>query len=422
MTVGNDVAPRRAVDALSVPGSMIAANLVSYLLLLASARVLSRDDYGELLSLLGVLLVATVPALAMQTIAARRVAVGESSADLRSGTVAVIGVSTGALLVSAPLLSRFLHLSSIWGLLAVVATVPAVTALGTLQGVAQGERAFRRLAMLTLVTVGARSLGGLIFLLLLSSTTWCLLGVCVGVSIGAGLCWRGSTRHPRSPAHTQPADHPLRHTLVEAMHAAHGHGAFLLVTSLDVLLARHVLSEDVAGLYAAGSVITRAALWLPQSVATLAFATFTDPARHRRSYARATVLVLLIGLATAAGTAALGRFAVSVVAGAKYHALDHSAWWFAALGAALAVVQLSIIAGLALRRRGRISVVWVLAVADIVAVLSVQPDTAVELVRILTGCAVAGAVASVAFALRGRPESALLGDQLSPTAGQEAAP
>lgn len=403
---------------MAVPASMLAANLISYLMLLAAARVLHRDDYGEVVSLLGVLLVANVPALAMQTIAARRVAVGEPSADLASSTAAVAATSTGVLLLCSPLLARFLHLSSVWGLLAVLASVPALTVLGTLLGVAQGERAFRRLAALTLVMIGTRSLGGLIALLTFRTATCCLVGVLVGATAGAAVCWRRWVRISSHRAQGVTTGHSLAGTLIEAVHAAHAHGAFLLVTSLDVLLARHVLSEDVAGLYAAGSVVTRAALWLPQSVATLAFATMTDPTRHRRSYGRAAMLVAGIGATTAAATAALGRLAVSVVAGGKYHALDSAVWLFAALGGALAVLQLSIIAGLALRRRGRISLTWLLAAVDLVVVLTVQPDSAAGLARVLTSCALLAAAASVLLALRGHHQRPAREGQLSPTAGQ----
>ncbi len=386
----------RRSSALLVPGAMILANAASYLLLLIGARQLPRAEYGELLSLLGVLLVATVPALAIQTIAARRTAVTGTDAALMRATLTVGGFAAAALLLCAPALYVFLHLSGPWGLAAIVAAVPGLTALGTLQGTAQGGRRFAALAGFTMATVGGRSVGGLLGLLAGNSATWCLAGAAIGVTFLAAtsLAW-ASPRRRRVAAEPEP----LRDILVEAVHAAHGHGAFLLVTSIDVLLARHVLSGSAAGTYAAGSVVTRTALWLPQSIAVLLFASFTDHTRHRRAYAQAVAATTVVGMATVAGVALLGRFTVSVVAGARFHILDGSIWIFAVIGAALAVLQLSVVAGLALRRRGRIVTIWAVAIADVLLVLTNHPHQAVAVARLLAVVSLVGAGASVVVAV-----------------------
>lgn len=399
----------RRSAALLVPGAMIAANLVSYLLLLVAARRLSRVDYGELLSLLGVLLVATVPSLAMQTIAARRTAVDGTGAGLVRGTVAVGAFSTAALLVVAPALHAFLHLHTPWGLLAIVIAVPGLTALGTLQGIAQGSRRFAALAALTLATVGGRSLGGLIGLLAGRSSSWCLAGAAAGVCLTSAIAITRELPALRKDRADPP---PLRDMIVEALHAAHGHGAFLLVTSIDVLLARHVLSGYAAGTYAAGSVVSRAALWLPQSIAVLMFATFTDHGRHRRAYARAASGVAALGALAVVVVAVLGRLTISVVAGAHYHSLDDSIWIFAVIGAALAVLQLSVVAGLALRRPGRIAIIWGVALADLALVL-VKPGDAASVARWLAVVSVVGAAASVSLALL-RKDERTVEDQVVP--------
>ncbi len=406
--------PDRNSAALLVPAAMVATNLISYALLLVAARVLARIDFGALLSLLGVLLVAAVPSLAMQTIAARRTAVGAAEGSLVRATIAVVVVSTALLAAASPALYVFLHLHSAWGLVAVVASVPGVTVLGSLQGIAQGERSFAVLAELAAATVGVRSIGGLLGLLVGRGATACLVGAALGVTAAAAVAVLRDLRRIRAAA-GDPT--PLRALLVEAAHAAHGHGAFLLVTSIDVLLARHVLSGADAGTYAAGSVVTRATLWLPQAVAVLMFASFTDHHRHRRAYAQAVALVALIGTVTVTGVLVLGRLAVSIVAGARYHVLDTSIWLYAVLGVSLAVLQLSIVAGLALRRPGRIALIWAVAAADIALVLGTQPDDAIGVVRLLAIVSVLGAVASVGVALLRRGDE-VVDVQLDDSVGQ----
>ena len=161
----------------------------------------------------------------------------------------------------------------------------------------------------------------------------------------------------------------------ETLHAAHAHGTFLLLTSLDVLLARHVLSPSAAGAYGVGAVITRAALWLPQSVVALMFASLAQQTRHELTARRAIAVVAGLGALAVVGTAALAPLVVTVVGGSRYHGLDSIAWLFALLGALLAMVQLAVLAGLAQRRVRRAALLWLTIAADVTLVLWVAAPT-----------------------------------------------
>lgn len=397
----------RASDALAVPLATTVGNLASYALLLAAAHLMTKDGYGVLSSLLGVLLISTVPMFALQTVAARRAATGTAtSASLVPGTAAVALAATVLLAILSPALAVFLHLGTPLGVLLVAVTVPGTAVLGTAMGVAQGRREFRRLALLILVTIGGRSTGGLVGLLLHRTTTATLVGLAVGTTIAAAavaLAGEGYDRHRaalRAPgwrATTPPSVTSARGVVTETLHAAHAHGLFLLLTSLDVLLARHVLTSDQAGLYAVGSVITRAALWLPQSLVLLMFAGLAEGAARSPGTARRAVGVVAgLGVLTVAATGALGAVAVSIVGGARYHALDDQAWLFALLGSLLALVQLGVLAGLAQRLIRRTLLLWATIAADVVAVLATSDDmTPTRLVvtlAIVTSGAAAAAV------------------------------
>lgn len=416
--------------AAAVPAATIGANLFSYLLLLAAARRLSQAAYGELLAELGVLLLGTVAALALQTVAARLTATRTPTASLGRTSLLVAGATGGAIVIITPLLQRFLHLGTPFGLLAVAAATPATAVLGTYQGISQGRRWFGRLGTLIALTTGGRSIGGLVGVLIGRSPLWALIGLALGVNLALGAAVRWLGRPDRLAASTGPAAGPaptagtkpaagaepaagaapasgpgsVRALALEVAHAAHAHGAFLLLTSLDVLLARHVLRPDAAGVYGVGSVVSRAALWLPQSVALLMFATLTDRARHRQAFGRAVLTVGALAGLTVAACAVAGRVVVSVVGGAQYHALDSYMWRFASLGAALAVTQLVVMAGLALSRRGRIALIWANAVADVAVVLVVAPRTPQATVSILAAISAITATAclGVGFARRTR--------------------
>ena len=258
---GGDYAmtPSRRSSAAAVPAAFLLANVASYALLLAAAHLLTASDYGLLFSMLSLLLISSIPMMALQTVAARRAAARDGHESVAFGAVQVAGVATAVGCALIPAAVVFLHLPGYLGIVLVVATIPANAALGTAMGNAQGRRQFTRLSALILAAIGGRSVGGLIGLLVGRTPDATLIGVLVGTSAaavvvlasGPGRTWADQLRAGRR----------RKGVFGEMLHAGHAHGAFLLLTSIDVLLARHVLSSANAGIYAAGSVVTRATLW-----------------------------------------------------------------------------------------------------------------------------------------------------------------
>lgn len=397
------VAPRSsALSAAAVPIASTAANVASYALLLTAAHLMTEADYGKLSSLLGLLLISTIPMLALQTVTARRTAAGDGRRGIVRGTSVVAASCSLVVAALSPAVALFLHLPSVLGVLLVAATIPPTAVLGTAMGVAQGERDFRRLALLIFMTTGGRSVGGLVGLIAHRTTTATLIGVLVGISAAAlsALILGGDLARHRAALR----DRARRGVVVESLHAGHAHGSFLLLTSLDVLLARHVLSASAAGVYAVGSVVTRAAVWLPQSVVLIMFASLAEQHRHRTTARQACVVVTLLGVVVVGGTAALGPLVITIVGGPKYHQLDGIAWLFALLGALLALVQLAVLAGLAQRRVGRAALLWLTIAADVTVVLATSAHaTPTRLIVTLTLVTTATAVAAVTLTLRQAP-------------------
>src|SRR3954451_2514075 len=129
-----------AMSASAVPVAFIAANALTYALLLVAAHLLGTAEYGRLSSLLGLLLISVIPMLALQTVAARRAATAGAAPGIVRGTV-VVGMLVALLLaLLSPAIARFLHLGSVVGIALVAATVPLNAVLGTAMGLAQGRR------------------------------------------------------------------------------------------------------------------------------------------------------------------------------------------------------------------------------------------------------------------------------------------
>ncbi|MEO6703847.1 MAG: hypothetical protein ABI140_09495, partial [Jatrophihabitantaceae bacterium] len=184
--------------------------------------------------------------------------------------------------------------------------------------------------------------------------------------------------------------------LVECGHAAHAYGIFLLLSVSDVLLARHVLPTTAAAVYAAGSILTKATLWLPQSVANVLFASLTDTERHHRVFARAVAGIAAMALLLAGLSWLFGPLAATVIGGNRYPELGSQSWLFAVLGGCLAIVQFTLVAGLAVRNVVVTALIWLTVLAEGVVVLTLtdQPSvrTVISLVCLINlisaGCAV----------------------------------
>ena len=366
-------------------------NIGSYLLLLAAARLLGSADYGELVTLFNLLLVGSVPSFALQAVAARRMATGQADGLWQAGLV--VGFGAAALIaLSTPLLAEFLHLPSPFGVLLVALAMPGTALQGLCQGVLQGEQRFTGLAVTTFAGIAGKSAAGLIGLFAVGGAVPTMLAIWLGVSVAAGLSVLAlpELRQRRSQAHL------LRPLLAECGHASHAYGVFLLLSVSDVLLARHVLPSSAAALYAAGSILTKATLWLPQSVANVLFASLTDTERHHRVFGRAVASIAGLALVLTGLSWLLGGFAAAVVGGNKYPELADQIWLFAALGGCLAIVQFTLVAGLAVRNVAVTALIWLTVAAETVTVLALlnRPSvhTVIGLVCLINlvsaGCAV----------------------------------
>ena len=130
--------PPRGPLGVTVAGWL--GNVLSYLLLLAAARRLGTADYAELVTLLNLLLIGSVPSFALQAVAARRVATGSADGLLEAGTA--IGLAATVLTAAlAPALVAFLHLPGLAGPLLVALSMPGTARAGPVPGRLAGRAA-----------------------------------------------------------------------------------------------------------------------------------------------------------------------------------------------------------------------------------------------------------------------------------------
>jgi O-antigen/teichoic acid export membrane protein len=349
-----------------VAAGMMAMNVMVYAFTLLSAHTLDPGDFGGLGAILAVLIVTSVGALALQATGARTIAIAEPAQ--RQATVSNILASTrmlslvlgAALLVLSPLLRSLLDVPWIVALMVPLAVIP-LTLLGGFAGVLQGCREWKSLTAVFLALGAGRFIIGGLALLLSGSLTSAVAGLTLGAYLPAIVGWFACRRLLSGP----PGSASLM--LREVWHNGHTLLAFFALTNLDVLLARNLLTADESGLYAAGAILTKSCLFLPQFVIIVAFPGMAeDQARddQNNAWLRPLGLVAAIGAVVTLGTAVLSDLAVTFVGGSQYGELSGYIWLFAIEGTMFALLQMGVYRQIARRATTVAPMLWI-AVASL---------------------------------------------------------
>lgn len=372
----------------AVAPALTLVNLLGYVLTVVAARALDKEAYGALNALLGVLLVASVPALAVQAVVARAIArrpQGETPGPRERALLArsaLVGLLVAVGVAGcAPLVAAFLH-TGVPGPLWVAAQLAPYVVLSAAMGVLQGRERFGALAVVISVQALGKGLG--VLPLLGSGGTEAVLAALAGgtvltVVVALALVDSGG----RGPA---PGPLPTaRETLV----AAGGLLALLILANLDLLLARHLLPGDESGRYSAGAVLAKAAFWLPQAVAVVAFPRLSDPHGGHRVLRQAVLIVAGLGALEVLGCLLLARPVLELTFGQSFGSLAPTAPLWVVQGAALSVVQLLVYRAIATRDAVPSRVLAFGAVVEAGLLLTVRPDRPGPVIAVAATLAVA---------------------------------
>lgn len=380
--------PQRQVRGAALVGlAMTFGNVCAYAFVVVSAQLLAPARYGEVGAIMGLLLVLGVVSLGLQAGAARTVATGPGDvatvehetlrAGLRASVILLIGV-----IVVSPLLMYVLGLSQLVTAIFAGLAAAELALKGAAAGLLQGERNWHGFAVVQLLNGIGRLVvaGGIV--LIWATAEGAILGVALGNLLpmtAALLVLRRHTRQQRSrqqdrvdsPEATGDPRVPRGGVglgFFDVLRDSHLLLAMLVLTNIDILLARVVLTDHESGLYAAGLIITKAVLFLPQFVITVAFPDMVEQGARRAL--RITLLAVCgIGGLTVAGVALLAPVALVFVGGTEYGEVQGQLWLFAVLGTALSLVNVYVFRFLATARTKREWWVW----GAVLAVVAVSP-------------------------------------------------
>jgi O-antigen/teichoic acid export membrane protein len=345
--------------------AILGMNVATYGFQIIAARALGPSEYGAVASLMALLLVVAVVQLGLQATGARRIAAEPDQvgmiapAMLRLTVRASVGLGL-VLLAASPLVWQLLRLDGILPAILVAVSAVPLTMVGGQAGILQGERRWLALGGLYLAMGVPRLFFGTLFIVANPDETAAMLGVTLGAFTSVAVGWwllRSDVHHEdgRTISLRQKAGETTRNTLALL--------AFFALSNADIVVARNVLGEHDAGLYAGGLILTKAVLFLPQFVIVVAFPAMSTTRERRRALMRSLAMVLGLGVVCTLGAWLLSDVAMIFIGGDEYSDVQGRLWVFAILGTLLAMLQL-LVYGVLARQGGRSSILfWVALVA-----------------------------------------------------------
>lgn len=409
-----------------VTAGAMTANVAGYLLQLLAGRWLGVDGYSEFASLLAVQLLCAVPALALQNVVARELVRGVDAAVLRTLGLRCAVLVAAAVAVLVPVVTVVLDVGAA-ACAAALTAAPALVVLSGEQGVLQGLRRFRGLAVVLGFAGVARVVPALAVLAFGGGATPALWAAACGIACAA-LIARLLVASPRFAARVSPpagiggTANGSGAVVVEpvgvrsagtgfagvlaVLSAAQVQAALMALSSADLIVVRIVLDEPDASRYALGTMATKIAFWLPQAVGVVLYPRMARPASSAGAVRAALAVLSGIGVVAVAGAAIAAPLA-PLLAGQDYAPIQGLLWLFALHGAVLAVLQGALLSAIAVDRTALAGPAWTGLTVEVVLMLTVA-GSVVGLIGTAVSMAVATTVMVSAIVIRTavrRPET-----------------
>ena len=381
----------------------VLSNALGYGLTVLLTRSFGPAEYGALGALLGVGLIGGIPAGALTYVLARRTAAAElpTGANERAGlrlSITVGAVVGGLVIVLSPVADAFFHLGSPWPALWLGVMLLPYSVQGALLGGLLGHERYAAFAAGQLLTALTRFAAGVVTALLTLSVAGAMAALAVGTfAAAAGLWWMCGPASWSVPGRS-------RDLLADLARACSAIAGVIVLSNVDLLLARHFLSRQESGAYALAALFGKACLWGAQFVPALVF-----PRLARDGSGRG---LLLRSAAAAAGVGAAGILAAAVAAGPVvrviagddpgYAEAVNLAVPFAILGTLWALVQLALLAAVAAGdpRPGRL--LWVVVAVEAVIIAVGAHDSPAAILAVSLACTGVLAVAATLLVLQDR--------------------
>ncbi|WP_340538755.1 oligosaccharide flippase family protein [Nocardioides sp. GXZ039] len=356
--------------------AMLVANVATYGFQVVAARFLGPAEYGAVASLMAFLLVLSVPQLGLQATAARRIAADPEHAPVVERAIVRLSYRVGLVLAVGclaltPLLAHVVRLDNIWPVVLMALSTAPLTVVGAQAGVLQGERRWRSLGVVYLGLGVGRLAVGTACIVLRPDATAAMAAVLAAMFIPMAAGWI-ALRRPREASAAPAGTLRIRSVLSEIGTSSAALLAFFALTNVDILIARQILDEHTAGLYAGGLIVTKAVLFLPQFVVVVLFPSMSNDTSRRAALVHGLLVMAGTGVACTIGAYALSPVALLFVGGADYAEVESLLWLFAFLGILLATLQFLVYFALGRQSHRSTYLIWCGVVSIIVVGLNLD--------------------------------------------------
>jgi O-antigen/teichoic acid export membrane protein len=407
----------RAAGLLAVTGFVTGVSNFGFNVLVARSGGVSA--FGGTAALLSLVTVAGFVASGVQYAMARRAATWDGpprallSASMRLMWPWLICVLAACASVNQ--LAAYLGVATAPALL-VIALFVAVLAAALPGGVLIGRRRFVLIAGLSLVGVAIRLAGGALLTRRMDATTGALLASLLPAALSVAVFLVFALRIAAAPRQAEPrsAEEMSAGFTTESFTGALVSAALWSLWVMPLVFARHLLSADSNGRFAAAQVLASGVLFVTAPVATAFYPTV---ARHRQWRAVLVGAAATLGLAGVAsvGMAVLGPSLMGAVYGSGFMVSSRLLLELGLSAAAVSLATYAVWTSRALRQRtGPVTaVVAVAAVVEVVAGVALPVDLEVLAALPCLGLAIGAACAALGAVVRRpaprRPMVVLLG-------------
>ena len=360
----------------------MAQQLLAVVFTVIFTRVLGTDGYGSLAALLNLTVILLVPGSALQVAAAREGTLGRLGAGGElAGTLerwerhlllGMLGLAGLCVLARGPL-ADLVNVEEEWAAAAVPVSAALWLLLSVQRGLLQSARAYMPVALSIVLEGMGRIFGAVVLVTAGLGVTGAYLGTMAAFACAAVALHFVLRRRLGRPDHSAPP-HPLRRLVRGAAVPIAGLVLVAALQNVDVIMAKHALSEDDAGVYAATTVAAKLVVWVAFGIglwvvpeATRAAAAGRDP---RRVLIRALGLIALVAIPALAIFAAVPGLLLGTAFGPDYERGDEVLLVLGAAYALLAATFLCVQFLLGLHRRAFVAALAVAAVAQPVLLLS----------------------------------------------------
>jgi hypothetical protein len=269
---------------------------------------------------------------------------------------------------------------------------------GAMLGGLLGHERYTAFAAGQVLTAVARFAAGVVTALLTLSVAGAMAALAVGTfAAAAGLWWLSGPASWSVPGRS-------RDLLADLARACSAIAGVIVLSNVDLLLARHFLSPAESGAYALAALFGKACLWGAQFVPALVF-----PRLARDGSGRG---LLLRSAAAAGGVGLAGILAAAVAAGPVVRAIAGDdpgyaqavalAVPFAVLGTLWALVQLALLAAVAGGDPGPGRLLWVVVAVEALIITVGPHDSPAAILAVGLVCTSVLAVAATLLVLRDR--------------------